>query len=109
MIKVLGFDSQQGLGIFLFIIVFRPALGPTQPPIEQIPVALTLGVKRPKREADHSPLSNVKVKSAWSHTSTPQYIFLAWCLAKHRDSFTFTLLPNIFLILENYLCICACV
>jgi hypothetical protein len=32
MIRVLGFDSQQGLGIFLFTTMSRTALGPTQPP-----------------------------------------------------------------------------
>jgi hypothetical protein len=29
-------------------------------------------------------------KNAWSYTSTPQYAFMAWCLVKHRDNFTFT-------------------
>jgi len=29
-------------------------------------------------------------KNAWSYTSTPQYVFMAWCLVKHRDNFTFT-------------------
>jgi len=24
------------------------------------------------------------------YTSTPQYAFMAWCLVKHRDNFTFT-------------------
>jgi len=34
-------------------------------------------------------------KNAWSYTSNPQYAFVAWCLVKHRDNFTFTfaLLP----------------
>jgi hypothetical protein len=31
MIGVLGFDSQRGLGIFLFTTASRTALGPTQP------------------------------------------------------------------------------
>jgi hypothetical protein len=31
------------------------ALGPTQPPIQWVPGALSLGVKWPGREADHSP------------------------------------------------------
>jgi hypothetical protein len=52
--------------------------------------ALSLGVKRPGREADHSPPSSSDVKNAWSYTSTPQYCFMAWCLVKHRDNFTFT-------------------
>jgi hypothetical protein len=36
-----------------------------------IPWALSLGVKRPGREADHSPPSSAEVKNAWSYTSTP--------------------------------------
>jgi len=33
------------------------------------PGALSLGVKRPGREADHSPPSSAEVKNAWSYTS----------------------------------------
>jgi hypothetical protein len=51
-----------GLGIFLFDTVSRPALGPTQPPIQWVPRALSLGVKRPGREADHSPPSSADVQ-----------------------------------------------
>jgi hypothetical protein len=32
--RVLGYNFQQGLGIFLFTTTFRMALGPTQPPIQ---------------------------------------------------------------------------
>jgi hypothetical protein len=39
-------------------------LGSTQPPIQWVPVALSLGVKRPRREADHSRPSSAEVK-AW--------------------------------------------
>jgi hypothetical protein len=46
-------------------------LGPTQPHIQWVPGALSLGVKRPEREADHSSKSSAKVKNAWSDTSTP--------------------------------------
>jgi len=35
------------------------------------------------RDAGHSPSSNVEVKNTWSYISTPQYVFLAWCLIKH--------------------------
>jgi hypothetical protein len=43
-----------GLGIFLLTTASRMALVPTQPPIQWIPGALSLGVKRPECEADHS-------------------------------------------------------
>jgi hypothetical protein len=48
-----GFESWQGLRILLFTTKSRPALGPTQPPIQGVPGALSLRVKRPGREADH--------------------------------------------------------
>jgi hypothetical protein len=51
-----------GLGIFLFTTASRTALGPTQPPIQWIPLAPPLAVKRPGHEADHSLPSNDKVK-----------------------------------------------
>jgi hypothetical protein len=38
------------------------ALGPTQPPTQWVPGALSLGVKRQGREADHSPPSSTRVK-----------------------------------------------
>jgi hypothetical protein len=40
----------------------RTALGATQPPIQWVSGALSLGVKRPGREADHSPPSSAEVK-----------------------------------------------
>jgi hypothetical protein len=85
-IGVLGFNSRQGLGIFLFTTASRTVLGPTQPPIKWVPRALSL---RPGREADHSPPSSDEVKNAWSYTATPQYAFMVSCLVKHRDNFTF--------------------
>jgi hypothetical protein len=88
--RVLGFDSRRWLGIFLFTTASRTALGPTQPPIQWVPGVLSLGVKRPWREADHSPTSSAEVKNEWSCTSIPQYVFMAWCLVKHGDNFTFT-------------------
>jgi len=36
----------------------KPALGPTQSPTQWVPGALSLGVKRPGHEADHSPPSS---------------------------------------------------
>jgi hypothetical protein len=68
---VLEFNSRRGLGIFLFTTASRMALGPTQPPIQWVLGAISLGVKQPVREADHSPPSSAEVKNAWSYTSTP--------------------------------------
>jgi hypothetical protein len=89
---VLGFDSRRGLGIFFFTTASRTALGPTQAPIQWVPRALSLGIKRVGREADHSLPFSAEVKN----TSTRQYVFMAWYLVKHRDNFTF------------YLYICRC-
>jgi hypothetical protein len=83
------------MGIFLFNAASRTVLGPTQPPIQWVPGALSLGVKRPRREADHSSPSSAEVKNAWSYTFTPHYVFMAWCLVKHRDNFTFTFYPSV--------------
>jgi len=58
-------------GIFLFVTASRPALGPTQPPIQWIPWAFKPGVKRPGREANHSPPSSAEFKNEYSYTSTP--------------------------------------
>jgi hypothetical protein len=60
--EVLGFDSRRGPGIFLFTTASRTAMGPTHPPIQWVPGALSLGIKRPGREADHSPPSSAEVK-----------------------------------------------
>jgi hypothetical protein len=54
----------------------RPALGYTQPPIQW--------VKRPRREADHSPPSRSEVKNGGTTSSLPHCVEL-----KHRDNFTF--------------------
>jgi hypothetical protein len=61
-----GFEPREGLGIYLFTTASRPALGPTQPPIQWVPGSLSL-----RREADHSPPSSAEVKTAWNYTSTP--------------------------------------
>jgi hypothetical protein len=65
------FDPRQGQGIFLFFSVFRPALRPVQLPIQWVLGALSLGVKRPWRESDHSSSSSTEAENAWSYTSTP--------------------------------------
>jgi hypothetical protein len=90
-IGVLGFNSRRGQGNFLFTTASRTALGPTQPLNQWVKGALSLGVKWPGHEADHSPPSSAEIKNAWRYTSTLQYVSMAWGLVKHRDNFTFTL------------------
>jgi hypothetical protein len=68
----------------------RTALGPTHPRIQWVPGALSLGVQRPGREADHSPPSSAEIKEGvkiyHQSPSTP-----SWRDAqlKHKDNFTF--------------------
>jgi hypothetical protein len=62
---------------YLFSMSSRPALGPTQPPIQWVPWTLSPGVKRPGHEADHSPPTSAEVKKMWIYTSTPPYAFMA--------------------------------
>jgi hypothetical protein len=47
---------------FHFSMSSRQALGSTQRRIQWVPGALSLGLKRPGREADHSPLASAEVK-----------------------------------------------
>jgi hypothetical protein len=51
-----------GAGNFSFTTASRTALGPTQLRIQWVPGALSLGVKRPRREADHSPPYSAEVE-----------------------------------------------
>jgi hypothetical protein len=44
--------------------------------------------KRPERQTDYSPPPIAEVKNERSYTFTPQYVFIALCLVKHRDNFT---------------------
>jgi hypothetical protein len=59
-----GFDPQQGQKIFLYSVTLRLTLGPTQPPVQRVPWPLSPGVKRPGREAGHSPPSNAEAKNS---------------------------------------------
>jgi hypothetical protein len=49
---------------------------------------LSLGVKRPVCEADHSHPANAEVKDTWIYTSTPPYVVLMSSV-NLRDNFTF--------------------
>jgi hypothetical protein len=59
------------------------------------PEFLSLGIKRLGREADHSPPSNSEIKNAWSYSSTPQNVFMAWCSVKKVQGQLYLYLYNI--------------
>jgi hypothetical protein len=89
----LGFKSWQGLGIFLFTTVSRPTLGPTQPPIQWVPGALSLGVKWLGCEANHSPPSSAEVKECVGlhlYPPPPHMPSQYGAQLKAQDKFTFT-------------------
>jgi len=67
------------ISIFLSTTTSITAVGPTQPPIKWIPGALSPGVKRLGRKADHSP-------------PLLQYVLQAWCFVKNRDNFIWRVL-----------------
>jgi hypothetical protein len=59
-----------GAGNFSLHHRVQTGSGATQPPIQWVPGAVSLGLKRPGREADHSPPSSAKFRNSWSYTST---------------------------------------
>jgi hypothetical protein len=54
---------------FLFSRLCRPDLRSTQSRTQWVPGALSLEVKGPGREVDHSPPSSAEVKKMWIYTS----------------------------------------
>jgi len=65
----------------------RPALRPTEFPIQGYGGSFP-GLKRPGREADHTPPSSSEGKNEWIYTSTPTVILHG----VKGDKFTFTFL-----------------
>jgi hypothetical protein len=79
-------------GGFLFLIEWRPALAPTQSPIQWVLGAVSPGVKQWGHEAHHSPPSSAEIKNGGVCTSIPPYASMAQCLRiKYTGNFTFTL------------------
>jgi hypothetical protein len=78
------------LGISLFTTASIPVLGPTLAHIQWVIGALSLGVKLPGREADHSPPFIADVNNAWNYTLLPQSAFMAWCSVKAQGQLYLT-------------------
>jgi hypothetical protein len=81
------------MGIFLFTTASRTVLEPTQPPIQWVPGDLSVAVKRPELEIDHSPTSSPEVKERvelYLHSPIRLHgVVLGY--EKHRDMFPFYL------------------
>jgi hypothetical protein len=81
-----GFECQKRLGNFLFTSASRLAMGPTQPPIQWVPGAFSLGVKWPRHEANHSPPSSAKVNNACEAViPCPKHTFMVWHSVKRKN------------------------
>jgi hypothetical protein len=66
-----GVRFPEGHEIFLYSTEPRPALGPTQPPIQWMQGALSSEVKRPRRETGHWPPFSAEVKNGGAIPSFP--------------------------------------
>jgi hypothetical protein len=78
-----GFDTWQGQGKnHSLLLRVQNCSGSHPAPYPTVIGVSSLGVKRPRGEADHSHSSTAEVKNAWSSTSTPQYVFMTWFLIK---------------------------
>jgi hypothetical protein len=75
---------------FLFSTSSRPVLGTTQPPIQLVQGALSPGVERPGREADHSPPTSAESRKCGSIHALPHTpSWRSAKLVKHRDNFIY--------------------
>jgi hypothetical protein len=101
------FKCRFALAFHHHVTASKTALRPTQPPIQWVPGALSMGVKWPGRESDHSPPSSAKVKGCvqlYLHSpDTP-----SWRRAqlKRRDNLTLHLsyltITSIVILFQNF-------
>lgn len=55
-----------------------------------------LAVKQVGYRTGHVASSGTEIKYAWSNTSIPSNIFMAWCILKLRDNVLFTFAKKVF-------------
>jgi hypothetical protein len=83
----------EGQDFFLYFIIFKSGLRPTQPLMQWVLGAVSPEVKRQGNEADHSPPSSTKANKGEAVFPLPYTS--SWRgaqLIKARDSFVFVLL-----------------
>jgi len=79
---------------FLFSSASIPTLGSTQPCMKWITPLGVVWIWPPTS-------TSAKLKNTWSYNSAPPYVFMAWCLVKHRNNFTFTFCRAILLLMTD--------
>jgi hypothetical protein len=84
------FESVYGQELY-FLHIFLNSSGAHPAPYTMRTRGFFPQVKLQERETDNSPPTSAEVKKTSIYLSTRSYVFLALCLAKQRDSFTFTI------------------
>lgn len=80
------FDFKQEQDVSAFPKSSRPSVGPTQSPVQLVPVFFFSAVRQSGRDAGCTPPSAVEVKNEWSCTCAP-----SMCLdGVDREKFTFS-------------------
>jgi len=64
----------------------KPALGSAQLPIQLVPGALSLGIKRSGREADYPPQSSAEIEMSGAISPFPNMPSWRGAQLKHRDN-----------------------
>jgi hypothetical protein len=72
-------SSPGGVKNLLLSQIVQTGSGFHQTSYPMVPGALSPGVKRPGREADHSPPTSAEVKKMWMYSSTLPYAFMVYC------------------------------
>jgi hypothetical protein len=75
----------KGVKITLHSKTSRSVLEPIYPPVEWALGTISLGLRRPGREVNHSPPCSTEVKKIWIYISTPPYVFMTWCLISYAQ------------------------
>jgi hypothetical protein len=74
----IGLGLPEDAAIFLFVALSWSDLKPIQSATKWVPGYLSVGIKWPERETDDLYPPDVQVMTAWSISSTPSYVFMAW-------------------------------
>ena len=90
----LNLSRLQAVRLYVWSLIsgFRPIMGHSQSPFQEISGAQYREVKWPERETDGSLPSNVEVKNVWKYACISQYVRMEWYITKHQGQLYHTLL-----------------